>query len=1280
MNQQIWITAVTNPFDPPQGRVVQYCDWHQGLTVRDCVSKLYPMAPADWDIVASINGQVLDGDHLHEIVPPPGCNLVFCPVPHGDGGKDLLRAVAMVAVMIGAWQFGGWMAAPWLMAGETGMAAAIHIGTAALVSLAGSTIVNAILPPPIAGSNLGASNLDDSPTYAWSPKSNTNYEGAAIAIPYGTFRVAPYLVSRHITTEGDDQYLNLLYAVADCEVDAISDVKINDNASANYDGVDILTRLGEDSQSVIPYFNDTINEKVVSTQLEYESYATTQTDGNSVQGLGVAITLPYGLYRVSLETGGLLDQSVYVDIEYKKIGDAGWTAYSGNPVTITAGQQSAVRKLIRIDDLDPDQYDVRATLHADPPTGTRYRTTTYLEYIQEIVYDDFLYPGTALLAVRALATNQLSGGEPRVTCLVTRSTVQVHNGSDWVSKPADNPAWVAYDMLVNARYGGAVSYTRVKYDEFETWAAWCVTKSLECNIYFDQAQTLPNALSHIEQLGRGRVVQRGTDFGCVIDKTDTASQMFGMGNIVAESFELNYIGKTDRMNVVEITYFDADLDYEPQIIELHQDDYDSDTDENRTALSLYGCTARTLALKHGKFLLNCNKYLIKTISFEADIDAIAVVVGDVIKFSHDVPQWGTSGRVVSATADTVTIDRQVTLSPGTTSKIMVRHLADDTLEEQTIAAVVEETTTDELTLSGTWTTTPSGDEIYAFGASGSVTEEFRVIRATRSQEGRRKITALQYDADVYDDTVTLPDAEDDPSVTYVNNLAAVEYWRLQDGIGVAAVELTWRGSAILWNVFYRPQGFSWKKAGSTSDPKYNIYNLDIGKTYDFAVTVGDNPGDESYVSLTFAGRPDAPEDPENVAAAVVDLGFSLTWDKQTLDPWVLGYDIALDTTTVEEGYTGNNYLYKTLLTAGSYTFKVRARDAFGQTSGWVTDSVTVSAPDAPGTLGANVIDNNVVLLWSAAGENTLPVAEYEIRGGLASEYSSWADAPVIGRKAGTFTVVMEYISGTYTYWVAAIDTAGNYGSAASISLVVNEPAGYVLKALWENDFDPAPDNTSNVVIKEDGTAVIPANPTETIRDHCEDNSLTGPKAFHDAGYTYLPEPVPATASFDEEFDYGADLENTRIRSLLHKTVRNASPTITAYLAQKLLPGDSYTDQAGNIMYASDFRYVRAKWVFASNGKQFVKATQFDLQLDVREVLDGGAGTVAVAASGCAVTFNKSFIDVDTITITPQGDGSAAVMGIVDFEDTSYPTGFTAYLLDETGSLVTGEFFWSAKGY
>ena len=94
-------------------------------------------------------------------------------------------------------------------------------------------------------------------------------------------------------------------------------------------------------------------------------------------------------------------------------------SYAVPYTTISGAETSTIRRTFKLNYLPPSKYYVRARFYEAPPTTSRYGSDCYLEYITEEIGDDFTYPNTALISVRALATDQLSGGTPKISCVVS---------------------------------------------------------------------------------------------------------------------------------------------------------------------------------------------------------------------------------------------------------------------------------------------------------------------------------------------------------------------------------------------------------------------------------------------------------------------------------------------------------------------------------------------------------------------------------------------------------------------------------------------------------------------------------------------------------------------------------------------------------------------------------------------------------------------------------------------------------------------------------------------
>jgi len=83
-------------------------------------------------------------------------------------------------------------------------------------------------------------------------------------------------------------------------------------------------------------------------------------------------------------------------------------------------------------------------------------------------------------------------------------------------------------------------------------------------------------------------------------------------------------------------------------------------------------------------------------------------------------------------------------------------------------------------------------------------------------------------------------------------------------------------------------------------------------------------------------------------------------------------------------------------------------------------------------------------------------------------------------------------------------------------------------------------------------------------------------------------------------------------------------------------------------------------------------------LDVKRELDSGNIDVSHSdVSGTPVTFNKTFKDIDSITLTP--NSTTLVIVVFDFTDVPNPTGFSIYAFNSSGTRVDANVSWKARG-
>lgn len=765
------VIIVNNPFKPEQ-RDTKYLPFKQGKSIS-----YYFSAPGEW--AYSVNG--------HEAAPDTVVNdedyIVVMPRVEGKFFGVLLS--------IGMAVFTGGIASGAIF----GIQSLIWRSVIAMaVGMIGNAIISKLTAPKVDRSNSEQSN-----TYGWGGTETVTGQGYPLAVTYGRMKSAGLLLSRHVISDGEKQYLNLLYCAGEGELSKIEDIRINANPISNYKDVQVDIRKGTNDQTVIPNFNDNFADQSLNYELT-ESWNTQQVQGDACDAIELTVGFPNGLYY-SNDSGGADRTSVTLKAEIRKVGDESWQALplanqkgmaghikrrdawnfikSDNSVTNTsdyAGRieeatNNAFYRVFRFDNLEKARYEIRMRCSAKDGKSLRHVNKVYWVQLTQIIYDDFVHPGKALIGIKALATSQLSGTDPKVTWIQERSEVYVFNPyiNKYEAQPADNPAWAAYDLIhICRKIGGEYivfgqPHMRLDYNAFKAWADKCKTNGFTFNYIYDTAMRLWDALKYPEAVGRGKVIPVGTRFTCVSDYQSTPVQLFTVANIKHGSFTEEFQGVEARANSVEISFLNKDKDYERDVIPVYGDTYDeSDTLTNPAQVELMGCTSLEQAYKHGKHFLRCNKYEIRTVTIEAFTDAIACTVGDIILIQHDIPEWGEGGRVVAVSGQTITLDKEVSVQPGKNYQLLIRSNSTDIVSTFNVVNVSG------LNVIVKEAIPVQPDAVYAFGEVSKSAKPFRVLAITKTlSEMTRKIQCMEYYPELYvsdDDTV--------PSIDYTNHGAS----------------------------------------------------------------------------------------------------------------------------------------------------------------------------------------------------------------------------------------------------------------------------------------------------------------------------------------------------------------------------------------------------------------------------------------------------------------------------------------------------------------------------
>ena len=827
----ITIVYLENPFKP-QNRVVRQISAAEAPAVIDAIALLN--ANLSGEMILSVNGQKVAADHSLK----DGDFVVIAPNVLGGGGGSKSKNVVGIVAGIALMAFSGGAGAGLLgilgtTQGSLGLGLALYSG--------GSLLMGNQRLPKIDTPNVQSSFENG---YGWSPNQVRLQPGSPLPITYGTFKTSGQLIARRVYP-GDfagkqTQYLSMLLAAGEGQIDMITDIEINDTPIASIQGATSDYRLGTNNQTEIPGISRIIEDQVFSSELPLSGSAwITKTQPEPGDEVILTFVFPAGLYAVDTRSGATIPCRGAIRWQYREVGASSWI-----PLRSVYYWEQTRRPFYFVLGFNPPDKTKTYEFRAQNYTLERYREieggdwvgltempgnySAAINWIGLTVksWKKQAYPGTALVYINLPATENLSGSMPKVSWKQTRATVNVWNPTEeeYQAKDATNIAWMVYDLLhqckllknIQTGYDEYVVFGEPKenlnYTEFAAWASFCAETAGGAprgkgNALIDSPEQIWPIVQKVATSGRGFIVQQAGVFKPVWDSTRTMSQIFTAGNIIDGSLSGSFLPERERASALEVSFFDEDNGYERTTLFVPGDDYNPAGLENPSQIFLPCITSSKVAYMWAKHQLKKNKYLKRTATMQADIDSIVAELGDVVGVQSDITSWGVGGRILGATTTSVVIDQAVTLEPGNTYSLLIRY-PDNTLVRRVIDAVLVSTTTTTLNFTGApWPAAPERFCIYSFGINTLETKPFQITDIRRNGDLQATLELLEYVADVH------TEATDFPVIDYTAASAGISSLTVKADSDTGKLGIAWTiptdrdyaGSVVY--VDGKPQGF-----------------------------------------------------------------------------------------------------------------------------------------------------------------------------------------------------------------------------------------------------------------------------------------------------------------------------------------------------------------------------------------------------------------------------------------------------------------------------------------
>jgi len=763
------VVMMNNPFQPERGREV--LPVAQSVFVRDWLNG-EGIDEFDRPTICLHNGRALLRADWNATLINEGDVITFVALPHGGGGggggKNPLKTVLSIALMVAAPGIGG------ALAGSMGLTGSLFAGTVfeigwgtvlgGVVSLAGSALINAVIPSPrpsvpsMSFSSVGAPPAP-SPTYSLSAQGNEARLGQPIPVLYGRHLIYPDLAS-HPYQEflGNEQYMFQLHVIGQGEYD-LEQVRIEDTPISSFEEVE--------TEIIFPGGTVTLFETDVVTAPEIAGQELlSATDGGGWIGpftanpadsqagsLGIDVIFPRGLYYAN-DAGGLDTRSIQWEVQARALDDQGvaigsWITLGSE--TYSDATNTAQRQSFKYA-VTPGRYEVQLqrldTKDASSRAGHEIRWGALRSYLNGA--PDF--GDITLLAVKMRATDNLSQRSSRmINCIVTRRLPIWDSVTGWSAPaPTRSIAWAFADAC-SSQYGAKLADARIDLNALvvldQTWAG----RGDEFNGIFDSSMTVWEALNRIARCGRAVPVLQGGIVRIFRDAAQTLPiAMFGPRNIVKGSFKIQYIMPGEETaDSVTVTFFNART-WKPDEVTAALPD---SAIKKQAKVSLFGCTGEAQAQREGLYMAADNRYRRKLVSWSTELEGMIPTYGDLVVVTHDMPHWGQGGEVVAwdDQAQVLTVSEPLIWGAGAGHSIALRR-RDGSLAGPFLAEAVGGN--DRLVhvlepLDFTpYTDTSEERTHFAFGAGDTWGAKARVI-AVKPRGENVEITAVAEDARVH---------------------------------------------------------------------------------------------------------------------------------------------------------------------------------------------------------------------------------------------------------------------------------------------------------------------------------------------------------------------------------------------------------------------------------------------------------------------------------------------------------------------------------------------------
>ena len=641
----------------------------------------------------------------------------------------------------------------------------------------------------------------------------------------------------------------------------------------NFSGVGIDFKTGLPDQDYIPGFPSVENEVAVNTEIVKEVGPVVKTiSDTNTDDVRILVAVPR--LTKSTDEGDLKGSSVKISISVKPDGGL----YQVVKYIIITGKCISLYQrsylIQNISQYGEGPWEVKLTRMTEDSGSVKISNKIYWSSYTSIINEKMIYPNTALIGLtvdseqfgnkipsRSYDIKGLKVKVPDNYTVATRTYTGEWTGT-FKTEWCDNPAWVYYDLLTNSRYGMGLSEDKVDKWALYTVAQYCDTyiddgygstePRFVCNLVINVRKESIHVLNMLTSVFRGMPLWASGMATITQDRPKDPAKLVTNANVVGGLFSYEGSGIKERHTAAKVTWNDINDFCRKQVEYVENTEGISRYGWKSVDVYAYGATSRGQAHRVGKWILDSNLHETEIVHYKASFDQADLLPGDVIDLSDSHYNGGIehrySGRLVSSTSNTVTIDSPITIAGGKTYTLTVV-LPDGSLDED-IEIINDTGEVTVLELAESFSTQPQNNAIWMVAVSDLAPRKFRVISNIEDEDNIFSITALYYDADKFarvEEGIYLDEIAESAipigAMLPPTSLAAEEFQYIEGGAHLYGCLLSWTHPDEPRKVYYDIQSRSaedgiYIQQGETVNNSYDIRPVTSG-TYDYRVrTVG----------------------------------------------------------------------------------------------------------------------------------------------------------------------------------------------------------------------------------------------------------------------------------------------------------------------------------------------------------------------------------------------------------------------------------------------------------